>query len=63
MKAEKNKIKEFKGNKAVIGALAMAFGKSFITIERWMDKYDDRLTSDKAKKVFQEYGEKTGLPA
>jgi hypothetical protein len=62
MKAQKNKIKEFKDNKAVIGALAMAFDKSFITIERWMESNDDRLTSDKAKKVFEEYEAKTGQP-
>ncbi len=37
----------------VIGALADAFGKSPITIVRWVRANDDRLTSEKAKKVFQ----------
>lgn len=35
-----------------IAALADAFGKSFWTIERWVKKNDDRLTSDKAKQVL-----------
>lgn len=38
----------------VIGALADKFGKSFLTIQRWARRKDDRLTSDKAKKVFTE---------
>lgn len=36
----------------VIGALADAFDKSPLTIQRWVENGDDRLTSDKAKKVF-----------
>jgi hypothetical protein len=36
----------------VIGALADAFGKSVLTIRRWVNKNDDRLTSEKAKEVF-----------
>lgn len=36
----------------VIGALADAFGKSFITISRWVKANDDVLTSDRAKEVF-----------
>lgn len=42
----------------IIGALADAFGKSFLTIQRWFDSSDDRLTSDKAKKVYEEKGYK-----
>lgn len=38
----------------VIGALADAFKKDPLTIKRWVDKDDDRLTTDKAKKVFAE---------
>lgn len=38
----------------VIGALADAFGKDFLTIKRWIRRDDDRLTSEKAKKVFKE---------
>lgn len=30
-------------------ALANAFGKSLITIDRWIRLNDDRLTSDRAK--------------
>jgi hypothetical protein len=37
-----------------IGALADAFGKSLLTIQRWIAKKDDRLTSDKAKKILHE---------
>lgn len=36
----------------VIGALADAFGKSVLTIRRWVNNNDDRLTSEKAKEVF-----------
>ena len=36
----------------IIGALADAFHKSPLTIKRWIEKNDDRLTSEKAKKVF-----------
>jgi hypothetical protein len=39
--------------KEVIGALADAFGKSVITIERWVNKNHDILTSEKAKEVFK----------
>ena len=38
----------------VIGALADTFGKDPLTIKRWIDAGDDRLTTDKAKKVFAE---------
>lgn len=38
----------------VIGALADKFGKSFLTMQRWVSANDDRLTSDKAKEVFAE---------
>lgn len=37
-----------------IGALADAFGKSLLTIQRWIEKNDDRLTSEKAKKALTE---------
>lgn len=35
-----------------IGLLADAFGKSLLTIQRWISKGDDKLTSDKAKKAL-----------
>lgn len=41
----------------VIGALADAFGKHISTIERWIAAEDDRLTSDKAKKVYEQFGQ------
>lgn len=40
-------------DKTLIGALADAFDKSFITIERWIESGDDRLTSEKAKEVYK----------
>lgn len=40
----------------VIGALADAFGRSALTIERWIEKKDIRLTTDKAKEVFARKG-------
>lgn len=40
----------------VVGALADAFGKSFLTIERWIKNNDIILTTDIAKQVFAEYG-------
>jgi hypothetical protein len=40
----------------VIGALADAFGKSFMTIQRWVIRKDIILTTDIAKGVFAEYG-------
>ena len=36
-----------------IGVLADAFKRSRLTIERWIEAGDDRLTSDKAKKALQ----------
>lgn len=41
---------------SVVGDLAEAFKRSFGTIYRWIEKNDDRLTSDKAKEVFAEHG-------
>lgn len=38
----------------VIGALADKFGKSFLTMKRWVEAKDDRLTGTKAKEVFAE---------
>ena len=35
-----------------IGALATAFNKSLLTIQRWIAKKDDRLTSEKAKSAL-----------
>lgn len=49
-KKTENKTQEIPAE--VIGALADAFGKSFLTIQRWIASNDDRLTSDKAKQVF-----------
>jgi hypothetical protein len=40
----------------IVGDLAAAFGKSISTIYRWVKSKDDRLTSDKAKKVYAEHG-------
>lgn len=42
--------------KTVIGALAEAFGRSFQTIQTWIKDGDDRLTSDRAKSIYAEYG-------
>lgn len=53
MKA-KAKVIEINYTQQQIAALADAFGKSFWTIERWIKKNDDRLTSDKAKKALQQ---------
>lgn len=38
-----------------IGALADAFDKSLLTIQRWIAKKDDRLTSEKAKSVLMNH--------
>jgi hypothetical protein len=40
----------------LIGALADAFGRSTQTIERWIEKKDIKLTTDKAKEVFARKG-------
>ena len=40
----------------IIGALADAFGKSYLTIQRWIDANNDLLTSDKAKEVYKKEG-------
>lgn len=40
----------------VLGALADAFGKSIITIQRWVDNESDMLTSERAKEVFKTKG-------
>lgn len=42
--------------KEVIGALADAFGKSLLTIERWVQKESIMLTTDTAKQVFKTKG-------
>lgn len=49
-----NSVQQY--SQEVIGALADAFGKSALTIQRWIDKKDIRLTSDPAKKVFAQKG-------
>lgn len=36
----------------VIGALADKFGKSFLTIQRWIEAKDIRLTTPMAQEVF-----------
>lgn len=51
MASKKNNTKP-QLSQEVIGALADAFGKSILTIRRWVNKNDDRLTSEKAKEVF-----------
>lgn len=38
-----------KYTKTEIGILADTFKRSLLTIQRWIEKKDDRLTSDKAK--------------
>lgn len=38
---------------SVVGALAEEFNRTHWTILRWIDKHDDRLTSDRAKNVFK----------
>ena len=50
--AKKSKEQQPELSQEVLGALADAFGKSVLTISRWIRKKDDRLTSDKAKEVF-----------
>lgn len=51
--AKKTNSNRVEYSKEVIGALADAFGKDFITIKRWIAQNDDRLTSEKAKEVFR----------
>jgi hypothetical protein len=48
-----SKVKPAEFDKLTIGALADAFEKSYITIERWIESEDDRLTSEKAKEVYK----------
>ncbi|WP_315823050.1 hypothetical protein [Paraflavitalea speifideaquila] len=50
---------ERKGKKipdSVVGALADAFENSTYTILRWFKEHDDRLTSDKARRVYEQHG-------
>jgi hypothetical protein len=42
-------------DKIIIGALAETFNKSFVTIERWIESKDDRLTSERAKEVYRRF--------
>ena len=39
-------------NNIQIAAFMDAFGKSHLTIKRWINSNDDRLTSDKAKEAL-----------
>lgn len=41
-----------KYSKVEIGLIAQAFDKSLLTIQRWIAKKDDRLTSEKAKSAL-----------
>lgn len=50
--------KEF--DKITIGALADAFDKDFLTIKRWIDANDDRLTSERAMNVYRSLAEHKG---
>ncbi|WP_276483603.1 hypothetical protein [Paraflavitalea pollutisoli] len=50
--AKKPKEQQIELSQEVLGALADAFGKSVLTISRWVRKKDDRLISDKAREVF-----------
>jgi hypothetical protein len=43
-------------SREVIGALADAFDKSTLTIQRWVASGNLLLTTDKAKAVFERYG-------
>lgn len=43
---------KIKYDKLEIGALAEGFKKSLLTIQRWIKKNDDRLHSDKARKIL-----------
>lgn len=43
----------------IIGALADAFEKSVTTIERWIRLEDDRLTSEKARRVYEQFGQQS----
>lgn len=45
-------MRKKKYNSLQIGALSDAFGKSLLTIQRWIAKNDDRLTSEKAKSTL-----------
>ena len=38
-----------------LGALADAFGKSVLTMKRWAESNDDRLTSDRAKQAMAKF--------
>lgn len=42
-------------SQTVIGALADAFAKSFMTVQRWVIRKDIILTTDIAKQVFAQY--------
>lgn len=54
MSENKSKVMSKKEYTATeIGKLADAFGKSLLTIQRWIAKGDDRLTSEKAIKALQ----------
>lgn len=54
MSENKSKIMSKKEYTATeIGKLADSFGKSLLTIQRWIAKGDDRLTSEKAIKALQ----------
>lgn len=43
-----------------MAALADAFGRSLVTIQRWIRLKDDRLTSDKAKAALKNLPVGTG---
>lgn len=51
---KKKRKKKLPYSHSQIGVLADAFGRSYQTIKRWIDKSDDRLTSDKAKEALTE---------
>lgn len=53
---QETEIKATELPKEVIGALADAFGKSLLTIERWVEKESIMLTTDTAKEVFTRKG-------
>jgi hypothetical protein len=47
--------KKVKYTNEQLGALADAFGKSVLTMKRWVEKNDDRLTSERAKAVISKF--------
>lgn len=58
MKIRKRILKVIKRNNRIKSLLALEFGKSIYTIERWIDINDDCLTKAASLKIIRE---ETGL--